>query len=88
MIETFVTKAPTPIPGYGSEQTCQMKSSIIAELPNGEVEHCKGTEKQMTEPNEMMAGVSLIPRPSPSFSSLAVRTASDEKLDVRLGTRL
>ena len=65
-----------------------MKSSIIAELPNGEVEHCKGTEKQLTEPNEMMAGVSLIPRPSPRFSLLAVRTASDEKLGVGLGTRL
>ena len=32
--------------------------------------------------------VSLVPSPTPSFSSLAVRTASDEKLGDGLGTRL
>ena len=73
---------------YIRHWTGRGQSSIIAELPNGEVEHCKGTEKQLTEPNEMMAGVSLVPSPTPSFSSLAVRTASDEKLGVGLGTRL
>ena len=41
-------------------------------------------EKQISKPP------SLVPSPTPSFSSLAVRyhTASDEKLGVGLGTRL